>query len=115
MILTGFVSHLLLRELEHYDKCKVVPINKESVLGIKLCDYSPDNRKPWISIMDSNSFLSGSLDKLSKRLVDDGHNMNLLKTSKLCRDGDGGFVQERYDLLTRKGLYNLYVLLLTKY
>ena len=115
MILTGFVSHLLLRELEHYDKCKVVPINKESVLGIKLCDYSPDNRKPWISIMDSNSFLSGSLDKLSKRLVDVGHDMNLLKTSKLCRDGDGGFVQERYDLLTRKGFYNLYVLLLTKY
>ena len=113
MILTGFDSHLLLRELEHYDKCKVTPINKESVLGIKLCDYSPDNRRPRISIMDSNSFLSGSLDKLSKRLVDDGHDMNLLKTRKLCRDDDGEFVQEKYDLLTRKGFYYLYILLLT--
>ena len=107
--MTGFDSRLLLRELKHYDKCKVIPLNKESVLGIKLCDYSPDNRKPRISILDNNSFL------LSKRLVDDGHKMNLLKTSKLCRDEDGGFVQERYDLLTRKGFYNLYVLLLTKY
>ena len=65
--------------------------------------------------MDSNSFLSGSLDKLSKRLVDDGHNMDLLKTSKLCRDDEEEFDQEKYDLLTRKGIYNLYILLLTKY
>ena len=65
--------------------------------------------------MDSNSFLSGSLDKLSKRLVDDGHNMDLLKTSKLCRDDEEEFVQEKYDLLTRKGIYNLYILLLTKH
>ena len=41
--------------------------------------------------MDSNSFLSGSLDKLSKRLVDDGHNMDLLKASKLCRDDEEEF------------------------
>ena len=68
-----------------------------------------------MSIMDSNSFLSGSLDKLSKRLVDDGHNMDLLKTSKLCRDDEEEFVQEKYDLLTRKGIYNLYILLLTKH
>ena len=64
--------------------------------------------------MDSNSFLSGSLDKLSKRLVDDGHNMDLLKASKLCRDDEEEFVQEKYDLLTRKGIYNLYILLLSK-
>ena len=111
-ILTGFDSHLLLRELEYYDKCTVIPINKESVLGIKLCDYSPEKGRPRISIMDSNSFLSGSLDKLSKRLVDDGHNMDLLKTSKLCRDDEGEFVQEKYNLLTRKGNYILYILLL---
>ena len=56
-----------------------------------------------ISIMDSMSFLSGSLDSLSKRLVDDGVELNLVKDDILCKDDNNQFSQQKYDLLTRKG------------
>ena len=56
-----------------------------------------------ISIMDSMSFLSGSLDDLSKRLVDDGVELNLVKDDILCKDDNNQFSQQKYDLLTRKG------------
>ena len=50
------------------------------------------------------SFLSGSLDDLSKRLVDDGVELNLVKDDIVCKDDKGHFKQQKYDLLTRKGL-----------
>ena len=53
--------------------------------------------------MDSMSFLSGSLDSLSKRLVDDGVELNLVKDDILCKDDNNQFSQQKYDLLTRKG------------
>ena len=53
--------------------------------------------------MDSMSFLSGSLDTLSKRLVDDGVELKLVKDDPLCKDNEGQFSQQKYDLLTRKG------------
>ena len=86
-----------------FDQLSVIPINKESVLGIKLCDYSKKKMRARINIMDSMSFLSGSLDTLSKRLVDDGVELNLVKDDPLCKDDNGQFSQQKYDLLTRKG------------
>ena len=44
------------------------------------------------------SFLSGSLDKLSKRLVDDGVELKLVKNDPLCKNSNGDFNQEKYDL-----------------
>ena len=87
----------MLREVVCFDQLSVIPINKESVLGIKLCDYSKKKMRARINIMDSMSFLSGSLDTLSKRLVDDGVELNLVK------DANGQFSQQKYDLLTIKG------------
>jgi hypothetical protein len=81
----------------------VIPINKEAVLGIRLCDHSKKKMKSRINIMDSMSFLSGSLDSLSKRLVDDGVELNLVKDDILCKDDNNQFSQQKYDLLTRKG------------
>jgi hypothetical protein len=86
-----------------FDQLSVIPINKESVLGIKLCDYSKKKMRARINIMDSMSFLSGSLDTLSKRLVDDGVELKLVKDDPLCKDNEGQFSQQKYDLLTRKG------------
>ena len=90
-----------------FDQLSVIPINKESVLGIKLQDHSKQKRRARINIMDSMSFLSGSLDKLSKRLVDDGVELKLIKNDPLCKNSNGDFNQEKYDLLTRKGEYNI--------
>ena len=95
---------MLLRELECFDKLSVIPINKEQVLGIKLCDYSDKDTRPRINIMDSMSFLSGSLDKLSARLVADGNEMKLVKSSSICTDQHGQFSSQKYELLTRKGI-----------
>ena len=95
---------MLLRELECFDKLSVIPINKEQVLGMKLCDFSDKELRPRINIMDSMSFLSGSLDKLSARLVADGNEMNLVKSSSLCMDQHGQFSSQKYELLTRKGI-----------
>ena len=95
---------MLLRELECFDKLSVIPINKEQVLGIKLCDYSDKDTRPRINIMDSMSFLSGSLDKLSARLVADGNEMKLVKSSSICMDQHGQISSQKYELLTRKGI-----------
>ena len=97
----------MLRDVVCFDQLSVIPINKESVLGIKLCDYSKKKMRARINIMDSMSFLSGSLDTLSKRLVDDGVELNLVKDDPLCKDNNGQFSQQKYDLLTRKGCYNI--------
>ena len=86
-----------------FDQLSVIPINKESVIDIKLCDYSKKKMRARISIMDSMSFLSGSLEGLSKRLVDDGVELNLVKDNILCKDDNDQFSQQKYDLLTRKG------------
>ena len=93
----------MLRELDCFDQLSVIPINKEAVLGIRLCDHSKKKMKARINIMDSMSFLSGSLDSLSKRLVDDGVELNLVKDDILCKDDNNQFSQQKYDLLTRKG------------
>ena len=45
----------------------------------------------------------GSLDKLSKQLVNDGKNLPILKTSDLCVDEEGVLSQTKYNLLMRKG------------
>ena len=104
ILFTGFDSHLLLRDVECFDKLSVIPINKEQVLGIKLCDYSDEETRPRINIMDSMSFLSGSLDKLSNRLVSDGYELKMVKSSSICTDRYGQFDKQKYDLLTRKGI-----------
>jgi hypothetical protein len=44
----------------------------------------------------------GSLDKLSKKLVNDGKNLPILKTSDLCVDEKGIFSQTKYNFLTGK-------------
>ena len=93
----------MLRELDCFDQLSVIPINKEAVLGIRLCDHSKKKMRARINIMDSMSFLSGSLDSLSKRLVDDGVELNLVKDDILCKDDNDQFSQQKYDLLTRKG------------
>ena len=93
----------MLRELDCFDQLSVIPINKEAVLGIRLCDHSKKKMRARINIMDSMSFLSGSLDSLSKRLVDDGVELNLVKDDILCEDDKNQFSQQKYDLLTRKG------------
>ena len=93
----------MLRELDCFDQLSVIPINKEAVLGIRLCDHSKKKMRARINIMDSMSFLSGSLDTLSKRLVDDGAELNLIKDDILCKDDNNQFSQQKYDLLTRKG------------
>jgi hypothetical protein len=93
----------LLREVDCFDELSVIPINKEAVLGIRLCDHSKKKMRARINIMDSMSFLSGSLDTLSKRLVDDGAELNLIKDDILCKDDNNQFSQQKYDLLTRKG------------
>ena len=93
----------MLRELDCFDQLSVIPINKEAVLGIRLCDHSKKKMRARINIMDSMSFLSGSLDSLSKRLVDDGVELNLVKDDILCKDDNNQFSQQKYDLLTRKG------------
>ena len=95
---------MLLRELECFDKLSVIPINKEQVLGMKLCDFSDKDSRPRLNIMDSMSFLSGSLDKLSARLVADGNEMKLVKSSSICTDRHGQFSTQKYELLTRKGI-----------
>ena len=95
---------MVLRELECFDKLSVIPINKEQVLGMKLCDFSDKDSRPRINIMDSMSFLSGSLDKLSARLVGDGNEMKLVKSSSICMDQHGQFSDQKYELLTRKGI-----------
>ena len=100
----GFDSHLLLRDLECFDKLSVIPINKEQVLGIKLCEYSDKDTRPRINIMDSMSFLSGSLDKLSNRLVADGNELKMVKSSSICKDRYGQFSNQKYELLIRKGI-----------
>ena len=78
-------------------------MNKEAVLGIQLCESSPKKRIPRINIMDSNSFLMGSLDKLAHRLFADGHHMSILKASRICQDKLGKFSLQKFNLLTRKG------------
>ena len=93
----------MLREVDCFDDLSVIPINKEAVLGIRLCDHSKKKMRARINIMDSMSFLSGSLDSLSKRLVDDGVELNLVKDDILCKDDNNQFSQQKYDLLTRKG------------
>ena len=93
----------MLREVDCFDELSVIPINKEAVLGIRLCDHSKKKMRARINIMDSMSFLSGSLDSLSKRLVDDGVELNLVKDDILCKDDNNQFSQQKYDLLTRKG------------
>jgi hypothetical protein len=45
----------------------------------------------------------GSLDKLSKKLVSDGKQLSILKTSDLCTNDKGVFSEAKYNLLTRKG------------
>ena len=79
-------------------------MNKESVLGIQLCDLSPKKRIPRINIMDSMSFLMGPLDKLAQRLFADGHHMSLLKASTLYQNENGEFSPQKFNLLTRKGI-----------
>ena len=93
--------------MDCFDQLSVIPINKEAVLGIKLCDHSKKKMRARISIMDSMSFLSGSLEDLSKRLVDDGVELKLVKDDLVCKDDNGHFSQQKYDLLTRKGCYNI--------
>ena len=91
ILFIGFDSHLLLRDVECFDKLSVIPINKEQVLGIKLCDYSDKETRLRINIMDSMSFLSGSLDKLSSHLVSDGNELKMVKSSSICTDQYGQF------------------------
>ena len=81
----------------------MIPVNKEAVLGIQLCESSPKKRIPRINIMDSNSFLMGSLDQLAHRLFADGHHMSILKASRLCQDNFGKISLQKFNLLTRKG------------
>ena len=81
----------------------MIPVNKEAVLGIQLCESSPKKQIPRINIMDSNSFLMGSLDKLAHRLFADGHHMSILKASRICQDNLGKFSLQKFNLLTRKG------------
>ena len=97
----GFDSHLLLRDLERFDKLSVIPINKEQVLRIKLYDYYDKDTRPRINNMDSMSFLSGSLDKLSARLVADGNELKLVKSSSICMDRHGQFSSQKYE---KKGI-----------
>ena len=80
-------------------------MTKESVLGIRLSETSAKERRPRISIMDSNSFLMGPLDKLVQRLFEDGHDMSLLKASRICLDENGDFSPQKYNLLTRERYY----------
>ena len=49
------------------------------------------------------SFLMGSLDNLTKKFVNDGKDLPILKSAEICLDQDGIFSPKRYDLLTRKG------------
>ena len=93
--------------LKGYDQCKVIPVNKESVLGIRISETSAKERRPRISIMDSNLFLMGPQDKLAQRLFKDGHDMSLLKASRICLDKNGDFSPEKYKLMTRKGIVNV--------
>jgi hypothetical protein len=51
----------------------------------------------------------GSLDKLSKKLVNDGKQLSILETSDLCTDGKGVFSKAKYKLLTRKGKLELII------
>ena len=108
ILFVGFDSHLLLRDIECFDRLSVIPINKEQVLGVKLCDYSDKETRPRINIMDSMSFLSGSLDKLSSRLVADGNEMKMVRNSSICKDQNGEFSAQKYKLLTRKGKFILF-------
>jgi len=45
----------------------------------------------------------GSLDNLTKKFVNDGKDLPILKSAEICLDQDGAFSPKRYDLLTRKG------------
>jgi hypothetical protein len=51
----------------------------------------------------------GSLDKLSKKLVNDGKQLSILETSDLWFDSEGVFSKTKYDLLTRKGKLELLI------
>ena len=73
-------------------------MNKESVLGIQLCDLSPKKRIPRNNIMDNMSFL------IAQQLFADGHHMSLLKGSRLCQNEIGEFSSQKFNLLTRKGI-----------
>ena len=50
------------------------------------------------------SYLNGSLGKLAKKMVDDGKELSLLRSSTLCSDSRGLFSDEKYKLLIRKGV-----------
>ena len=50
------------------------------------------------------SYLNGSLEKLVKKMVDDGKELSLLRSSTLCSDSKGLFSDEKYKLPIRKGV-----------
>ena len=66
-------------------------------------------REPKLTIVDSQSYLNGSLAHLANKMVEDGKELELLKSSVLCSDSLGLYSDEKYKLLIRKGsVFTLY-------
>ena len=79
------------------------------MLGIRLQNYSEIKREPKLTIVDSQSYLNGSLAHLANKMVEDGKELELLKSSVLCSDSSGLYSDEKYKLLIRKGtIFTLY-------
>lgn len=119
MISLGFDGHLILKQIDEWDKYHIVPKNSEKVSGISISKFvkmpptamdiysgKDEGRDGTISFVfkDTMTFLGGSLDKNTKKLCESSHQFPFLRQSHLCKT-NGVFDQEKFDLLLQKGQY----------
>ncbi|CAH1643155.1 unnamed protein product [Spodoptera littoralis] len=95
--LSGYDSHLFIRELAKYDgEIKIIPKTKEKYLSItKNIETSKYNKPLQIKFIDSFQFLNTSLDNLSKSL----ESSDFLNLRSVFPD------DEKFCLIRRKGVY----------
>ena len=106
---------MVLRSLgEGWDGYRLIPRNSEKNTGItmtkKLVPLPEQETSKFkdkylkFTFKDSMSFLQGSLEKNTEKLVDSKHPFNFLKNSGLCKT-NGVIDKEKLDLLVKKGVY----------
>ena len=99
---SGYDSHLILpflttKLLPEIRSVEVIPKSGEKFMQI--------NINKQISILDSMSFLAGSLDSLNERIRDSCEYKLIQQSSLMCKSGEYGDTSRRLKYLLRKGVF----------
>ena len=95
--LRGFDGQLVLQALNSRAKFSVLAKNSEKIISIDFLNFR---------LVDTSSFLLGSLSRLVDNLITKGvEHFRLLQQSDLSVSNDGRFCREKFDLLLRKGVF----------